>query len=67
MINGLMCCKTHFFLQKVTATGLKVRLPFMRKKLMLYNTHSIPEGKEPIPLLYRFLVGVQHMLATRKR
>ena len=39
----------------------------MRKKLMLYNTHSIPEGKEPIPLLYRFLVGVQHMLATRKR
>lgn len=41
MINGLMCCKTHFFLQKVTATGLKVRLPFMRKKLMLYNTHSI--------------------------
>ena len=33
---------------------------------MLYNAHGVPKRKEPIPLLYRFFIGVQHMLATRK-
>ena len=34
---------------------------------MLYNAHGVPKRKEPIPLLHRFLVGVQHMLAPSKR
>ena len=34
---------------------------------MLYNAHGVPKRKEPIPLLHRFFIGVQHMLAPRKR
>ena len=33
---------------------------------MLFNEHSIAKGEKPVSLLYRLLVGGQHMLPPRQ-